>query len=88
MQKVGDKVTSDAFLYLNYAAVNAVVRMPESPVIPPLPDGSLCRLGTALLQHYINCKDTLSRQAGHQLTARKTAGLRNNTVLFIPYFIE
>lgn len=58
-------------LYLNDAAVNAVVRMPQSPVIPPLPDCTLCCLGAALLQHYINCKDALSREAGHQLTVRR-----------------
>lgn len=65
IQNVGDDS------YLNNAAVNAVVGMPQSSVIPPLPDRSLCRLGAALLQHYINCKDALSRQAGHQLTSRR-----------------
>lgn len=58
-------------MYLNNAAVNAVVRMPQSPVIPPLPDCSLCCLDTALLKHYINCKDAFSGQAGHQLTERE-----------------
>lgn len=58
--------------YLNNAAVNAVVWMPQSAVIPPLPDGSLRRLSTALLQHYINGKDALSGQAGHQLAARSS----------------
>lgn len=55
--------------YLNDAAVNAVVRVPQSPVVPPLPDGALCRLGAALLQHHIHSEDALSGQAGHQLTA-------------------
>lgn len=55
--------------YLNDATVNAVVRVPQSPVVPPLPDGALCRLGAALFQHHIHSEDALSGQAGHQLTA-------------------
>lgn len=55
--------------YLNDAAVNAVVRVPQSPVVPPLPDGALCCLGTALLQHHVHGEDALSGQAGHQLAA-------------------
>lgn len=55
--------------YLNDATVNAVVRVPQSPVVPPLPDGALGRLGAALLQHHIHSEDALSGQAGHQLTA-------------------
>lgn len=56
-------------LYLYDAAVDAVVRVPEAPVIPPLPDGPLRGLGAALLQHGVHRKDALSGQAGHQLTA-------------------
>ena len=54
-------------LYLNDATVDAVVGVPQAPVVPPLPDGPLCGLGTALLQHEVHSKDALSRKAGHQL---------------------
>lgn len=56
-------------LYLYDAAVDAVVGMPEAPVVPPLPNGPLCGLGAAFLQHGVHRKDALSGQAWHQLTA-------------------
>lgn len=56
-------------LYLYDAAVDAVVGVPEAPIVPPLPDCPLRGLGTALLQHGIHRKDALSGQTRHQLTA-------------------
>ena len=58
--------------YLDDAAVDAVVRVPEPPVISPLPDGPFGGLSTALLQHDVHSKDALSWQAGHQLTLETT----------------
>jgi len=53
--------------YLNDAAVDAVVRVPEAAVVPPLPYGALGGLGDALLQHHVHGEDAFSGQAGHQL---------------------
>ena len=61
-------------IYLNNSAVDAVVGMPQSAVVPPLPDGALCGLSAALLQHHIHREDALSGQAGHQLTAGRGGG--------------
>lgn len=56
-------------VYLYDAAINAIVGVPQAPVVPPLPDGPLRGLGAAFLQHGVHRKDALSGQTWHQLTA-------------------
>ncbi|KAF3848044.1 hypothetical protein F7725_021072 [Dissostichus mawsoni] len=61
--------SGSSFINWARASLGEPPGMPQSAVVPPLPDGALCGLSAALLQHHIHREDALSGQAGHQLTA-------------------
>ena len=54
--------------YLNDLAVNGRVGVPETPIIPPLPQHSICVLNGATLQQAVHRKYAICGQLGHQLT--------------------